>query len=252
MIKECVFLGLPFEYKDICKIYPPTVGNMIGNPKAKLYQGLLTITQEDIEDQLYGVNGATEKDTIPTPFEYLLIQAYQSEDNQQLIKDAFQFFTRSDISFLFEKKQIIIGDLKELVANLKTLDDLEKLPMLTEENYFDFQNHIRAALGDKMLEDYRRDKDPRVRRIKAKARYRDKIKAKKNKGNSIELSMIAICCMNVGISPLNIEKLSYGAMGRIMAVYQGKEKYDIDIQSLLAGADKKKVKPKYWIKEPDD
>jgi len=252
MIKECVFLGIPFEYKDICKIYPPTVGDMIGNPKARIYQGLLTITQEDIEDQLYGIDGATEKDTIPTPFEYLLIQAYQSEDNLKLIKDAFQFFIHDDVNILLDKKQIVIGDLQKLVANMKTLDDLQNMPMLTEENYFEFQNNIRAALGDKMLEDYKRDKDARVRRIKAKARYRDKIKAKRKKGNSIELSMIAICCMNVGISPLNIEKLSYGAMGRIMAVYQGKEKYDIDIRSLLAGADKKKVKPKYWISEPDE
>ena len=252
MIKECVFLGLPFEYKNLCKIYPPTVGEMIGNSKAKIYQSLLTITQEDIEDQLYGVNGATEKDTIPTPFEYLVNQAYQSQENQKLIKDAFYFFIKEDINFVFEKKQIIIGNLKELVSKIETLEDLEKLPMLTEENYFDFQNHIRAALGEKMLEDYRRDKDPRVRRIKAKARYRDRVKAKRKKGNSIEISMIAICCMNVGISPLNIEKLSYGAMSRIMAVYQGKEKYEIDIQSLLAGADKKKVKPKYWITEPEE
>ena len=108
--------------------------------------------------------------------------------------------------------------MQKLIVDIKTLDDLQNLPALTEENYFDFQNNIRAALGDKMLEDYRRDKDPRVRRIKAKARYRDKIKEKRKKGNSIELSMIAMCCMNVGINPLNIEKLSYGAMGRIMAV----------------------------------
>ena len=29
------------------------------------------------------------------------------------------------------------------------------------------------------------------------------------------------------------------------------EKYDIDIRSLLAGADSKKVKPKYWIRNSD-
>ena len=93
MIKECVFLGIPFEYADICKIYPPTVGDMVGNSKAKVYQSLLTITQEDIEDQLYGIEGASEKDTIPTPFEYLLIQAYQSEENLKLIKEAFYFLS---------------------------------------------------------------------------------------------------------------------------------------------------------------
>ena len=30
------------------------------------------------------------------------------------------------------------------------------------------------------------------------------------------------------------------------------EEYDIDIRALLAGADSKKVKPKYWIKNIDE
>jgi hypothetical protein len=34
-------------------------------------------------------------------------------------------------------------------------------------------------------------------------------------------------------------------------MYQQNEEYDIDIRSLLAGADSKKVKPKYWIKNLD-
>jgi hypothetical protein len=33
---------------------------------------------------------------------------------------------------------------------------------------------------------------------------------------------------------------------------QQKEAYDIDIRSLLAGADSKKVKPKYWIRNIDE
>ena len=252
MIKECVFLGLPFDFQNICKIYPPTVGEIYGNSKAKIYQHLLVISQEEIEDQMYGINGATEKDFVPTPFEYLLINANRSKEDEVLIKEAFHFFIRQEITFLYDRKEIIIGDLEELIKDIKSLEDLEKLPKLNEENYFSFQNSIRASLGEKQLEDYRKDKDPRVRRIKAKARYRDRIKAKKNKGGSMEISMIALCLMNAGISPLNIKELSYGAMNRIINVYQHKEKYDIDIQSLLAGADKKKVKPKYWINEPDD
>jgi hypothetical protein len=38
----------------------------------------------------------------------------------------------------------------------------------------------------------------------------------------------------------------------LTSMYQGKEKYELDIDSLLAGADSKKVKPKYWIKNLDD
>ena len=33
---------------------------------------------------------------------------------------------------------------------------------------------------------------------------------------------------------------------------QEKEKYQLDVDSLLAGADSKKVKPKYWVTNFDD
>jgi hypothetical protein len=36
-----------------------------------------------------------------------------------------------------------------------------------------------------------------------------------------------------------------------MDTYQGKEKYQLDVDSLLAGADSKKIKPEYWIRNLD-
>ena len=57
--------------------------------------------------------------------------------------------------------------------------------------------------------------------------------------------------MGIGITPLNIGELSYGSISTIMNMMQEKEKYDIDIRSLLAGADSKKIKPKYWIRNND-
>ena len=57
--------------------------------------------------------------------------------------------------------------------------------------------------------------------------------------------------MGIGITPLNIGELSYASIGVIMNMMQDKEKYDIDIRSLLARASSKKVKPKYWIRNLD-
>jgi hypothetical protein len=54
--------------------------------------------------------------------------------------------------------------------------------------------------------------------------------------------------MGLGINPLNIGELSYAAIGPLLRTYQEKEKFDMDVRSLQAGADKKKVKPKYWIR----
>ena len=54
--------------------------------------------------------------------------------------------------------------------------------------------------------------------------------------------------MDMGLNPLNIGEMSYAAIGILMQTYQEKEKYHIDVESLQAGADSKKIKPKYWIR----
>jgi hypothetical protein len=54
--------------------------------------------------------------------------------------------------------------------------------------------------------------------------------------------------MGIGVTPMTIGEMSYAALNDLMSMYQEKEKYDIDIRSVLAGADPKKVKPKYWIR----
>ena len=64
-------------------------------------------------------------------------------------------------------------------------------------------------------------------------------------------SLTSICCMGLGINPLNIGEMSYVAFRAIMDMYQDKEKYDLDVKTILAGGDSKKIKPKYWIKNFD-
>ena len=83
--------------------------------------------------------------------------------------------------------------------------------------------------------------------MKAKARLRDRVKAKKGMGLSLGDSLVSICCMGIGLTPLNIGEISYAALGKIIDRYQKKEAYETDIQSILAGADAKKIHPKYWI-----
>jgi hypothetical protein len=110
------------------------------------------------------------------------------------------------------------------------------------------------AAGYKEIDRPVEDEDPRVKAIKARARYRDKLKAKQNakKGLKLFSVMTSICCMGLGLTPLNIGEMSYVAMETIMGAYQSKEKYELDIDSLLAGADSKKIKPKYWIRNLEE
>lgn len=254
MIDARVFIKQPLHFKGKIKIYPPSVSDILDNPGYGQYLKVLTITQDDIRDELIKKEETKEKiNEAPTPFEFLLINSYHNALFKQITEEAFWFFLHEKITFLFEEKIILVGNLEKKILEVKSLNDL---PSIDENNYFDFQNLIRMACGDEPIEPPKPpdpNEDPRIAKMKMKARERDRIKARKGVkgGISITTSLIAICCMGIGITPLNIGEMSYAAIGPIMKMSQDKEKYDIDIRSLLAGADSKKIKPKYWIRNSD-
>jgi hypothetical protein len=233
--------GYPEEFKNLCMVYPPKVRDTF-NKKFSLYSQILTISQEEIEDE-YTERKLDIKELL-TPFEYLLNSAYNDQEFKRYIEEAFMFFIHEPVTFLFEQKEIVIGEISEIKS-------IEELRLLTEEDYFDFQNLIREALGRDTIESPNPNEDPRIKAIKSKARYRDKIKAKSNKGITLKTTLSSICCMGIGITPLNIGELSYAVIPVLLSTYQAKEKYSLDIDSLLAGADAKKVKPEYWIRNLD-
>lgn len=251
MSNPAVFIGEPLNFKNKIKVYPPTVREVVSNPAYGQFLKILTISQEDIQDEL--ANKMEEGKTIPTPFEFLLINCYHSQQFREVAEKAFYFFIHEPINFFFEQKIIVIGSLEQVVTKINNVDELITIK---EEEYFDFQNIIREVCGDKPIkppEPPNPDEDPRITAMKAKARERDRLKARRgaSDGISLQTSLVAICCMGIGITPLNIGEMSYASIGPIMKMSQEKEKYDIDIRSLLAGADSKKIKPKYWIRNSD-
>ena len=246
MINPSTFLGEPSWFKNICQIYPPKVKDVVTNQDFSNFQTILLISAEEIEDLF--VENKQKMDTYPTPLEFLLANCYNNKNYEELTRKAFMFFIREKITILYDLKAIWIGD----TAELSNIDNLQQLRLLNEENFLDFQNSIRKALGEKPKEPPNPNEDPRVKRIKAKARYRDRIKAKQDKGIGFSTSLTSICCMGIGITPLNVGELSYAAVSELIRRYQEKEKYETDISSLLAGADSKKVKPKYWIRNLED
>ena len=246
MINPSTFLGEPSWFKNICQIYPPKVKDVVTYQDFSNFQTILLISAEEIEDLF--VENKQEMDTYPTPLEFLLANCYNNKNYEELTKKAFMFFIREKITILYDLKAIWIGD----TAELSNIDNLQQLRLLNEENFLDFQNSIRKALGEEPKEPPNPNEDPRVKRIKAKARYRDRVKAKQGKGIGFSTSLTSICCMGIGITPLNVGELSYAAVSELIRRYQEKEKYETDISSLLAGADSKKVKPKYWIRNLED
>lgn len=242
MINDKIFLGYSIPFKDICNIYPLKVKDIVGNDEAVQWQALFTMSQEELDDAY-----RNEDKTVitPNPFTYLLLMYYSEEDKRSLILDGFKQLLHEPVTIIPEMEIVVIGVEEE---NLDPDVHLVEPRLLDVENYFDFQNLVRDAMGLNRVEPPDPDEDPRVKRIKAKSRYREKVKAKKNLGPKFGTLLAAICCMGIGLNPLNIGEMSYANVVWLIEMYQQKEAYEIDIRSLLAGADSKKVKPKYWIK----
>ena len=251
MNNPAVFIREPLIFKNKFKVYPPSVREVVRESRFGQFLKVLTLSQEEIQEELK--DKVEQGKDIPTPFEFLLINSYHSKEFRSVANQAFKFFTHQSVNFFFEQKLLVLGDLEEVVTNI---DSVEALITISEEEYFDFQNIIREACGEKPAnppEPINPNEDPRITAMKAKARRRDLLKAKHSASNgiSVHTCIVAICCMGIGITPLNIGEMSYAAIGPIMKMSQEKEKYDIDIRSLLAGADSKKVKPKYWIRNSE-
>jgi hypothetical protein len=52
MINSEVLIGLPLNFKNKFKIYPPTVAEVVGSERFNQYRRMLTITAEDIRDEV--------------------------------------------------------------------------------------------------------------------------------------------------------------------------------------------------------
>jgi hypothetical protein len=86
MIKENFFLGAPVVFKAGVSIYPPSVQEVVCNPKYSIFKQILSYSQEEIED-IYVDEGQTEN--FLTPFEFLLNNCYNDEQYRLICKQAF-------------------------------------------------------------------------------------------------------------------------------------------------------------------
>lgn len=256
------FTGRSFKFKDICTIYPPTVNDILDNDSFFTGLGLLTITQEDLWDEI-NLNQEKEDprhrwkvpENAPTPFSLLIAQYSTSEDFRAIINNIFEIFTHNKILIWPGFSMVIIVD-KKLAAVLDNentdvdFDDLgeEDLKLITEDNYFDFQNAIREAVGTTPAEKPDLSRHPRVLRMDALARIRDKKKASKN-SISMKTTLTAICCMGIGITPLNIGEITYASVNSLIMMYQQKEGFEqMSTTARFGLLDTSKGDYKHWIR----
>lgn len=248
MTNPYFFLGLPQEFKNICSVYPPTIMEVMNTNLFGLYSKLLTTSTYDLMESYLEREEPIPLDLL-TPYEYLLNLVYNSTELMIITREAIKFFTHENCYILPEQKMIVFLDSDTELESITSIDDLR---ILREEDFFDFQNLIREAIGDQTEIAPKPNENPRIAQMKAKARWRDNIKKRKSGGLNLGSLLASICCMNLGINPLNIGELSYSAINTLVQFYQNKEEYELNIQSLLAGADSKKIQLKHWMRNIED
>lgn len=247
MISERILFGYPIEFKDVCFIYPAKNEDIIAIGYDNFWQlySLLTTSYEDLYDlcreKAKKNHSKVNPKEVPMPWDNLWNIIEDKESNgAALLKMAFELFTKDSVMFLPKIKEIIIGPIEEHRA-------------INSTNFFDFQNAIRSSIGQKEVEPPNLKMHPKMMEMKAKSRERDRVKAKQESGNfSFANLLLSICVMNIGINIDNILKQTYAMTFTLYKIGNKKEKFDIDIRSLIAGADPKKVKLKQWNIDDDD
>ena len=247
MINPNFFTGRPVDFHGLCKVYSPRISEILDDKDYPVYKKLLLNSQEDLEDEW--VEQKFDMSTLPTPLEYIFLMSSTDRRIKEIAQNGFKFFLHEPVFFIPDQKKIILGDIHTVLKDAKSVEDLR---FITEDNFFELQNLIRQSIGEKEKEPYNPDENPKIKYFKAKARLRDRVKAKSKDALNLGSTLAAICCMNFGINPLNIGELSQAAISVLIRYYQEKYKYDTDINALLAGADSKKIKPQTWIRNIED
>ena len=142
MSKESFFIGEPVWFEADVYIYPPKVKDVVSNTNYGNFTRILTYSQEEIED-IYAKE-KRDMSEILTPLEFLLNNCYNNKQYETLCHAAFEFFLKREVSFLYELKAIVVGDIQAILEE-KNLN--KQVLVLSEKNFFDFQNLIRLAIN---------------------------------------------------------------------------------------------------------
>ena len=226
--------GLPIKMSDsTCFVYPSTLKEiaMIGSETYFKYVNLCTINKKDIE--------RFTKDKDIDPFDFIFLNCVFKDEFREEFINALNFFTKEDVLFVKEMETFIIGD-------------FEKSKFLLKDNYSEFQNIIiKQNFLDQELKS--NGENEIAKKIKEKlARSREIISKIKQKNSNEEIDfsdLISSLAANSSINIFEIWNISYYTFNEQFKRMRLLEQYNTGLQSILAGADPKKVKLEDWIKK---
>ena len=100
MIDPYAFIARPFDFKGLCKIYPPKINDILDERNYPVYKKLFLSSQEDIEDEYAEKKLSLEE--VPTPLGYLFDMAAADPRIKTIIVEGFEFFIKEPVLLLMD------------------------------------------------------------------------------------------------------------------------------------------------------
>lgn len=225
--------GFPIEMSDgTCFIYPATLRDIaaLGTEQYFKYLNVLTLSEEDIKKFTLEENNV---------FIFLTLTCKNSEVFKREFISAIKYFTKEEVTFLEELDSFVIGD-------------FEESRILGEDNFFEFQKILSTQNGMNTNEVRYTGEDEAAKMIKAKlAKAREKVDKSKSFSEEKQPDLVDLISSLCSRDSLNICEVldtpyySFNIQFKRMRMY---EEYETGLQSIMAGADPKKIKLKDWIR----
>ncbi|MBQ2884971.1 MAG: hypothetical protein IJE43_14570 [Alphaproteobacteria bacterium] len=237
--KEQFFVGIPTEIGNICKVYPVTVREIatIGAKNFYSYLNLFTLDKEDI-DEFLQQQGVEER---LTPFQFTLVNANEDKQYLENLEKAFKFFLHEEqITVLIDNEAIILGDINE--GRVLMEEDFNTVCAIIVE-----QNMVNKSSAEERMNN---PSDAKAAQIIKKIKEGRKIREKRSSDSNLNfIDLVAsLAAKGNGLNAINVWDLTYYAFNDQFKRMQMIEQYDNARQSILAGADPKKVKIEYWLR----
>ena len=238
--------GTPIFLEDICAIYPAKIGEIVdeGYSKFKNYLSIL-IAEKPISNKGDDPEFKQLLEQL-SDFQYLLMLVTIDQEINNLVKDAFRFFTHENVAFSIDPAQIIVGP-------------IEEKHLLTEEKFYDLQRILKRMYfieqeGEEII--FNSDDPPAVRKLKEQMRKnREKVRKAKAKqasqeGSDLKFSDLigSITIDNCNLSMENIWNITYYAFHDQLKRMGWRDQFNINNQAAMAGAKLKKNQLKHWMR----
>lgn len=240
-----VSVDVPNELEEglgtLCSVYPVTLRQIanIGAKNFYSYLNIFTLKKEDVDEYFAQQDIEGEKPDL-TPFQFLLVMTQIDSQYLDSVLEAFKLFLHEEtVTFLRTNEAIVLGKIedKRIIYN----DQFEVIKQIVES-----ANTLDTQAADARMDNPSDAKAAQIiKKLKEGRKMREK--AKSNSELSFSDLVASLAAGGNGLNILNVWDLPFYAFNDQFKRMQMKEEYENTYKSLLAGADPKKVKIRYWV-----